>query len=157
MDGAYIFGDFFSRNLYLYRPEVEGAESIQVVEDTPLNNVSSFAQDGEGEMYVSDYGGQVYRIRKANPTDTRPAISRARLEVYPNPSSGRVILTPGGIAGPRVAVRLYSADGRLARNWERDVDPVRKIELDCGDLPPGLYTLSVSDGTRVFANRLTLH
>ncbi|MBI3447781.1 MAG: PQQ-dependent sugar dehydrogenase [Acidobacteria bacterium] len=55
-DGAYLFGDFCTGEIFL----LEGGPR-QLVLDTALN-ISSFGEDENGEILVVDYGGTIYRL-----------------------------------------------------------------------------------------------
>jgi len=59
--GAYIYGDYCSGEIFAW----DGATQT-VLLDT-ARNVSSFAEDDEGELYVLDLGGTVSRIAAAAP------------------------------------------------------------------------------------------
>ena len=54
--GTYLFGDFCSGEIFGLR---QGATSVLL--DTDLQ-IASFGEDGDGELYVVDLGGAVYRI-----------------------------------------------------------------------------------------------
>ena len=64
--GYYVFGDYISGNIFAVRGDSEPTVSAEVLLDTPLN-ISTFAEDADGELYVVDYGpGVIYRIVAAN-------------------------------------------------------------------------------------------
>jgi len=54
--GTYVFGDFCSGEIWGYR---EG--ETQLLRSTDLR-ISSFGEDWEGELYVVDHGGEIFRI-----------------------------------------------------------------------------------------------
>jgi glucose/arabinose dehydrogenase len=54
--GTYIFGDFCSGEIWGYR---DG--HTRLLRETGLQ-ISSFGEDREGELYVVDYGGEIFRI-----------------------------------------------------------------------------------------------
>jgi len=59
--GWYIFGDFCSGRIWALKRE-NGRVSVKLLLDTDLR-ISSFAEDGEGEIYVIDYaGGKIYML-----------------------------------------------------------------------------------------------
>jgi uncharacterized repeat protein (TIGR03806 family) len=57
--GRYVFGDFVSGRVFAYTPDT-GVPPDQLL-DSSLS-ISSFAEDHDGELYVVDYGGGLYRI-----------------------------------------------------------------------------------------------
>lgn len=63
--GAYLYGDFCSGTVWAAERRGDGWRS-RVLADTPYT-LSSFAQDGAGEVYLLDYaGGTVYRLEPRN-------------------------------------------------------------------------------------------
>ena len=69
--GAYVYGDFCSGEVFLFRrarPDPVGVPTVLL--STPLA-LSSFGQDAAGELYVIDYrGGAVFRVIQADPGHT---------------------------------------------------------------------------------------
>ena len=61
--GAYVFGDYCSGEVFVFRQSDEGGKnsSPTVLLKTGFR-VSSFGQDEEGEVYVLDHGGGIYRL-----------------------------------------------------------------------------------------------
>ncbi len=59
--GAYLFADFGSGRVWTAR-ERDGSWTVELLLETGFN-VSTFAEDARGELYLADYGGGVlYRI-----------------------------------------------------------------------------------------------
>ena len=59
--GAYVYGDFCSGKIWALRYDGSRVtESIQLA-DTRLE-ISSFAEDTDGELYILDLGGEIYRF-----------------------------------------------------------------------------------------------
>lgn len=61
LQGVYLFSDFLSGTIWGLFPEGGGQFRMQVLLESGLN-VVSFAQDLDGELYVLDFGGAIYRI-----------------------------------------------------------------------------------------------
>jgi glucose/arabinose dehydrogenase len=63
--GTYFYGDFISGAIRSFRFQGGQATDARDWSDTigrDIGNVSSFGQDAEGELYVVDYDGEVFRI-----------------------------------------------------------------------------------------------
>jgi glucose/arabinose dehydrogenase len=60
LTGRYVFGDFVSGRIFAHTPG-SGDLAPEELLDTPLS-ISSFALGEDGEIYVVDYGGGLYRI-----------------------------------------------------------------------------------------------
>jgi uncharacterized repeat protein (TIGR03806 family) len=58
--GRFIFGDYVSGRIFAWIPGGAPLQPTQLL-DTGLN-ISSFAQDHNGELYVVSYGGDLFRI-----------------------------------------------------------------------------------------------
>ena len=58
--GRYVFGDFISGRIFAHTPG-SGVRAPDVLLDSALS-ISSFAEGEDGEIYVVDYGGGLYRI-----------------------------------------------------------------------------------------------
>src|SRR5690606_25497002 len=74
LQGRYVFGDFISGNVWHIAPTAGSTQ--QVTAATALASgraISSFAEGNDGELYVVDYGGGLYRLgASTSGTDTIP-------------------------------------------------------------------------------------
>jgi glucose/arabinose dehydrogenase len=61
--GRYIFADFVSGNIFNIDSAAQGPLTLGGGVRSGLS-ISSFGQDVEGELYVVDYGGELFRIRQ---------------------------------------------------------------------------------------------
>ena len=91
------------------------------------------------------------------PLATAPAAAlAARLQVYPNPSSGLVTVELGGLV-PQPPARLVLCNA-LGQAVHTALAPVRggalSATLDVGDLPPGVYALRVTTREGTALHRL---
>ena len=85
----------------------------------------------------------LYRLVYA-PEKPQSVVERApvRVNVYPNPTSGRLWLEYSGESQVNVC-RLYDLQGRLLKQiYLRE----KSTELDLTDYAPGCYLLQLSDG-----------
>lgn len=67
LEGQYLFADFGSSRIFQTNPDGSGGRvEITTLLDPPgaqqINNPSSFGEDAAGELYIVDYGGEVYRV-----------------------------------------------------------------------------------------------
>jgi hypothetical protein len=60
LPGRYVFADFGSGWIFAHTPG-SGDRAPDQLLDTPLS-ISSFAEGENGELYVVDYDGGLYRI-----------------------------------------------------------------------------------------------
>lgn len=61
ISGAYIFGDFGSGLIWGLYPKTDGNYERRLLLASELN-ISSFAEDHAGELYVVDYNGYLFKI-----------------------------------------------------------------------------------------------
>jgi uncharacterized repeat protein (TIGR03806 family) len=59
--GRYVFGDFGTGRIWVLLPDNAGGYTRTDLLDTNLN-ISSFAEANDGELYVIDYSGGLYRL-----------------------------------------------------------------------------------------------
>jgi glucose/arabinose dehydrogenase len=69
--GIYFYGDYCSGQIWGLRFE-DGAWTAHALLDSDLG-ISSFGEDEEGELYVTDHGGALYRIGSASSPSSSPA------------------------------------------------------------------------------------
>lgn len=60
LQGLYFFGDFCSGYIWVAKPAASGTEYSKFMETG--FSISSFGEDAEGELYVVDHGGAIYRL-----------------------------------------------------------------------------------------------
>ena len=64
LNGVYIYGDFCSGRIWGLYEDKNGGYRQKLLLDTEYN-ISSFAEDGYGEIYVIHHGGAVYKLAAA--------------------------------------------------------------------------------------------
>jgi uncharacterized repeat protein (TIGR03806 family) len=111
--GRYIFGDFFSGRIWALAPQPGGGFTQSELADTGLNIVA-FAQANDGDLYVVDYDGALYRLafQPGSGGSPIPTSLRATGCVEANnpslPASGMV---PYTINAP------FWSDGAVKQRW----------------------------------------
>ncbi|MDP6878674.1 MAG: PQQ-dependent sugar dehydrogenase [Candidatus Marinimicrobia bacterium] len=68
-EGVYFFGDYCSGNIWSFKVKDGKAaefknrtDEINIADGEFTNYISSFGQDADGEIYIVDYNGAVYKI-----------------------------------------------------------------------------------------------
>lgn len=59
--GAYVYGDYCSGRIWTLRPATNGAWDNALLFDTDYS-ITSFGEDAQGELYVLDRAGGIYKI-----------------------------------------------------------------------------------------------
>jgi uncharacterized repeat protein (TIGR03806 family) len=114
LTGRYLFADFVSGRIWAWLPEraTQPRQPTQLL-DTELA-ISSFGEGHDGELYVVDYGGPLYRIvfESTAANDTAPATLSATGCVNPsNASQPASDLIPYTINAP------FWSDGADKERW----------------------------------------
>lgn len=73
LQGTYLFGDYCSGNIWSFKVENGKAvefqnrtEEINIAEGEFTNYISSFGEDADGELYIVDYNGGIYKLIQEN-------------------------------------------------------------------------------------------
>lgn len=121
--GLYLFGDFCSGVIWGARL-VGGVWSASVLADTRLA-ISSFGEDQEGELYVVDYGGVVYRL--ASSAILIDGFESADTSAWDRTRGNVRVVRPGlGGSGHALAVEL---NGTAERSFVLTKAPRRESSL----------------------------
>jgi glucose/arabinose dehydrogenase len=65
LEGAYVYGDFMSGNVWALRLDGGRTVSHELVAKGGL--VSSFGEDRDGELYFTSFDGRIYSLRRRSP------------------------------------------------------------------------------------------
>jgi hypothetical protein len=70
LQGTYFFADYVTNNVWSFR-YVNGVKTeftlrnsaiTPSIENATVNQIASFGEDANGELYIVDHGGQIYKI-----------------------------------------------------------------------------------------------
>jgi uncharacterized repeat protein (TIGR03806 family) len=68
LDGTYVYADFYDGAVFgLFLDPAAGTWSSSLLATAAGLQISSFAEDQAGELYLLDYSGRIYAIRDNNP------------------------------------------------------------------------------------------
>lgn len=154
LTGRYLFGDFVSGRILVYTPETWAPP--QELLDTPLS-ISSFAEDQDGEIYVVDYAGGLYRLDVSATGGTSPipeSLSETGCVDPANPAAPASALIPFRINSP-----LWS-DGATKDRWIALPNGQSITVAADGDwqFPPGTVLVkNFSLGGQLVETRLLMH
>ena len=146
LEGAYFFADYCAGSIYSGR--FVGGALVDVVGRTAelapgaglsIDNITSFGEDAQGELYLCDQDGEIYKIVRAAVTGVTPGPGAG-----PGSSSRRLFVEPVPFrAELRIVVR--TARPEYLRVDVFDVRGRRVRTILSGDVSPGERTL-VWDG-----------
>jgi hypothetical protein len=70
MHGMYLYGDYCNGKIWAATPNPGGTYTSRQLADTEYL-ISTFGEDMNGEIYVADHNGAIYRIVDTLPLDPR--------------------------------------------------------------------------------------
>jgi uncharacterized repeat protein (TIGR03806 family) len=114
LQGIYVFGDFMSGNIWGLFPDTNGKLKQKLLIATGFN-IPAFGEDGDGEIYVLQYSGQIHRIV---PKDANAAVVKA-----PALLSQTGCFNPSKVSEPVKGLIPYSvnsplwSDAAAKRRW----------------------------------------
>jgi glucose/arabinose dehydrogenase len=171
IQGEYFFGEFYTADIISLRHDgvaVVDTTDWTAVLDPPTTNIdqiTSFAEDADGELYILDAGGEVFRI-EIDPTgadgpDIAKPSSFSLGPAHPNPFSGSTRFEVRLDRAADLTVSVYTADGRLVRRLHGGRMPAGTWPMEWragGDagVPAGVYFVKAEAGGRVESARVVL-
>jgi hypothetical protein len=156
--GYYIFADYVRPKLFLFNPDRTGADSLMVIDDAGMNNVSTFGEAADGSLYAASLNGQVYRIGREATTAVAESSPTLDLRVFPNPlRAGMFTLQlPPGWNRASTAERLLDGLGREIPLFRQPGSGATGVSFTTGELAPGVYHLVVSHGDQIGHSRMVV-
>ncbi len=62
LQGSYFYGDFVTRNFWRITKQEDGSYKNAIALKSSEVVIASFAEDADGELYVLNYAGEIYRV-----------------------------------------------------------------------------------------------
>ncbi|MCP5023118.1 MAG: PQQ-dependent sugar dehydrogenase [bacterium] len=62
LQGSYFYGDFVTRNFWRITKQEDGSYKNAIALESTKVVIASFAEDADGELYVLNYAGEIYRV-----------------------------------------------------------------------------------------------
>lgn len=112
--------------------------------DLPLDNGTNNALAQEMD-YINPNG---FGVSVSN-------VSASEANIYPNPSSGNVTVSLNQAeVGATTKIEVFDLTGKLVRTINSN--EVTDISVDLTELNTGIYTMKVTNGTKVTSNKITI-
>ncbi len=120
-------------------------------------NITIFTMIGPVEVPIFEFPAEeTIRFMEPYVNPTRDLISGARLEVYPNPTSGE--LNIGGledIASKKLEILVFDLSGKLVVKQSQHEIPQTAV-LDLSELIPGIYQMVIRTDEGIFTERVVI-
>ena len=79
------------------------------------------------------------------------------IQIYPNPSDGRIFIKAISKESKTVRLKIFNATAQeVIPAKEKLIGTTWNEELDLSHLPEGLYFLQISDGSHVYQERIVI-
>lgn len=155
LQGSYIFGDFYNHKLFILRPGGDGSKDRIRVLDVPIENLSAFGEDGNGNLYALDYNGTIFMLDQPKSTSLVGLIT-TELGISPNPATDHVSINlPGEMDLHNTHAVLVNSGGKTVRDY--GVLPATpSAGLSIAGLSAGMYFLRFQDGQNLATGRLVV-
>ncbi|MFD1185697.1 DUF7619 domain-containing protein [Pontibacter rugosus] len=106
-----------------------------------------------GKVEITGYGGKAYSTADFVVEEIAPAEA---VQVYPNPSSGRLTLSLLHADFDVQSVEVFDAVGRSIQTTTVDGPRPEKLEVQIRSAKPGLYTLRIKSGRGIIIKKITV-
>ncbi|HMB68079.1 MAG TPA: PQQ-dependent sugar dehydrogenase [bacterium] len=171
IQGEYFFGEFYSADIFSLRHDgtaVTDTTDWTAILDPPManiNQITAFAEDADGEMYIVDAGGEIFRV-EIDPTGTgEPEIAKpssfSLSPVRPNPFSGTTRFDVRLDRATDLDVSVFTADGRRVARLHSGPTSAGVLPLEWrprGDaaVPAGVYFVRAEADGRVESEQVVV-
>ena len=158
LQGYYVFGDFVRQRLFLYAArEAPIANEFEVFDDLAVRNTATFGEGSDGELYLADYGGAIYRVTTEAATSVDAAGATANfLTVAPNPATGHLRISLPEPLDAVGEVVLRTLEGREVARLAGLSILHGTTEMELPDLASGLYILTLRTQGRRYGTKVVL-
>jgi uncharacterized repeat protein (TIGR03806 family) len=129
MVGRYVFADFITGRVFALLPN-NGGTLTRTDLLSSGRNISSFAQDSDGELYFLDYGGSIFKLVPGSSTPSNPI--KALLSQTGCMSSTDVTQPASGLI-PYAPAAAFWSDGATKARWIALPDGARITVENDGD------------------------
>ena len=115
--------------------------------DVTLTVTNAYGEDTEVKSNFVEVGYVGMEDRK---------LTAENIEVYPNPTTGTLVLDLKGDVREVISIRCFNSVGEKILEIARDQNILHRMQIDLAGNPPGLYLLSVETDEDNFIKRITL-
>lgn len=149
LTGKYIFADWAMGDFFSLRLGENDEVEVEMLRDDPFN-ITTFAEDADGELYVARYfNGTIQKMVSASSSSgepqEQPQAERTRLEPpYPNPAAGFASVRFAAAAGASVRITLLDVLGRtllVLFDGQASSNQPQDLQLDVRALADGVYVV----------------
>ena len=138
--GLYFFADYCSTEIGVL--EENGSNWDMTLTSFPGNNWVAFGEDVNGELYVADIGGTIYKIFNGTLSTDDPSLSDFKM--YPNPGSQEITFDFSNVLTPEKII-FYDIQGRSIKKIEKFSENL--ITVPVQKFSTGVYFIEILDSS----------
>lgn len=161
LEGRYVYADFVSGNVWSLAWDGETASDNQLIETFNRNQLITFGEDQNGELYIGSFDGNIYTfesITTANESNPGVPTSIELRQNYPNPFNPATQITYELPKGSFVDLRVYNMLGQEIEVLEnsRKSAGIHMVSFDASRLSSGMYIYTLEAGGQLLTRKMTL-
>jgi glucose/arabinose dehydrogenase len=162
LDGRYVYADFASGNIWSLAWDGETATDNQLIGQRSGNQIITFGQDQNGEVYIGSFDGNIYTFQSEQAVSEEWELDQpgkvALNPNYPNPFNPSTQISYELPEAAFVDLRVFDMLGREVAVLERNrksAGPHNAI-FEASELPSGIYIYRLTVGNTSLTRKMTL-
>lgn len=158
--GRYVYGDFGSGRIWALDRDEEGAFTNEELLESGFN-ISSFGVGEDGELYILNYGGKIYRFTPATTVgvEMEEPLAFTLHGNHPNPFNPATTITYTLENAGEARLSVFNAAGQKVEVLRAGVHDAgsHAIVWNAGDMPSGVYFYRLeADGREAYGKMLLM-
>lgn len=148
-----LVGEYTSGEIVVYDIDNNFVELGRIATGEPGLTGLKIGPDGS-IWYTNRIENTLTRLEPGEVTATEEERVIAQIRVWPNPSSGTILIDlPDDSVNSRSEIKLSDMTGKTIRQW---AGVSGRQQLNFGDLTDGIYTLTVFNNTSLYTTKILL-
>lgn len=154
LQGHYVFGDYASGRFWT--TEKVDDEFVTTVQGVLMGSgqLSTFGEDSSGELYAAAYNvGSIFKVTEKNLATSIDGALEANVSIFPNPTSGKFVISFENATRDAYDLKLLDMNGRLVYELPEVKD--ERLEISLPELSQGVYLVRM-EGEKVLTGKLLI-
>lgn len=133
--GKYLFSDYC-----LGKIGITTSTGATTFSNTFSGNFVSFGEDQNGELYISDIAGTIYKI--VDTSLSNESFEKNLFTIYPNPAKNILFIDKSELNYPS-EIEIYDVNGKLVLRQE--TEKIYQNKIDISQLTKGIYFVTIKN------------
>ncbi len=149
LQGRYLFADFVTGRIWMLTQEEDNNWQRTELLNTG-SSWSTFGEDENGELYIADFSGTIYKITSSVTVNTFSQNNLGKLSVITNPFEDNLVVNIEPETFIDGSYSLTDQLGRVVAAQQLNIAQPTTVEVPTNTLPKGIYYFTVeSNGKQV--------